>query len=707
MEIQKKIGEDLVFSLNGQPLVTIKDAPQEEPDPKPETGKIAYSVTSSGVSFAGVGLSSKNLVIMDNDFATDSPEFPLLFLAADKGQINLAGCIMHSTHDPNWNFERTQGHWSNVMNQVKSLKNIPQPVKGSAKKLTRPSNGSIDSTQFEQSAGVDLIISTAKKCTPEKPLVIFMGGQSSTVASAYLKDKSIVDRVMLFHVNGYWDGGVDGYNTADDWGTYILIKRMKYVCVNVKFPENRKYWYDGKDLGINQSLINSIPAHATKTMLHNWFNDAYTREGLADSPAVLWYFNPKVWTSVQRKNENGSVVTGNDYDFLFIDGHNWPLYGSTLINEFKELLSNEPPVVTDPGTSDPGPVIPPPIGGLTSGFEEAIRTAGEGRTVVIAPGQKFSLPPMDIKNLTIDANGSIITPTQPGSEGGGTRKGIFHLTGGNVTIKNAVFEGENKGYAAVTGGNGNDVILDKCTVKDFNFTGTWIQKVTNLNVVDCEYINTGWADTRYMTGALMLNNITNYLITRNKFTSNKNNKGTGIESNTLGGKDTSLISGRITHNEFALSHQNPWNNGQSKNFSMELHDVNVRGLHIAYNNFGNEVSLAFHHHSNGHETHIYENEGHVGGDTYVFELVGDDFKIYRNRMKGAGMFVANFQKNGVWSGWEIFDNELTDAPATPSWGALILVGPDGIVNSSIGPNKFPADRQLLKFMGKTGGVTIK
>lgn len=394
MEIIKKPGENLVFSVNGVAVVTIKDAaPGPNPNPQPTTGKIPHTVTADSVQFPGVGRAHKNRIIIDNDFATDSPEFPLLFLAADKGIINLAGMIMHSTLDPEWPFERTQMHWASTMAAAKGMKNIPAPVKGSTRELQRPSNGNVDSTTPENSAGADLIIREAKLSSPEKPLIVFMGGQSSTVASAYLKDKSIAPNMIVFHINGYWDGGKDGYNTADPWATQVIADKLKYICVNVKFPEARKYWYDNKNMGLNASLVGSLPNHPASNMLKKWFTDAFVREGLADSPAVLWYFNNKLWRDVARKKLNGSTTTGNDYDFLFITQHDWPAYGATLINTMKELLSDAPPVT---GT---------PIGGITTGIEEAIRTAGEGRTVKVAPGLRFPLPPLNIKNITIDFGG--------------------------------------------------------------------------------------------------------------------------------------------------------------------------------------------------------------------------------------------------------------------------------------------------------------
>ena len=77
------------------------------------------------------------------------------------------------------------------------LKNIPVPVKGSEVALEKPANGIIEDTKFEASVGSDLIIAEAHKASPDKPLCIFVGGNVTSIANAYLKDKSIADRVVV------------------------------------------------------------------------------------------------------------------------------------------------------------------------------------------------------------------------------------------------------------------------------------------------------------------------------------------------------------------------------------------------------------------------------------------------------------------------------------------------------------------------------
>ena len=91
------------------------------------------------------------------------------------------------------------------------LTNIPEPVIGSKVTIRKPASGNADETQFERSTGSALIISEAKKATPEKPLLVFVGGSCTTIASAWLTDRTITDRMIVFQI----DGGA--YNGSDQW----------------------------------------------------------------------------------------------------------------------------------------------------------------------------------------------------------------------------------------------------------------------------------------------------------------------------------------------------------------------------------------------------------------------------------------------------------------------------------------------------------
>jgi len=312
--IYKTIGQDLTFEL-GDLTLKITDAVNQA------KGFIPYLPNDASL---------KSRIITDNDFARDSPCRWLLSHLANKGLANWVGDIRTFNPDTNpyWTDERMQSHWDAEAKLVVGLKNIPKMVRGSTRKYT--------TTNIENSAGVDLIIQQALFCTPDNPLIILVGGQCTTVASAISANPLIYDRIVIFHTSGLYykyEGRVQGYNTMDFFAAYTCMQKSKYV--NANFKGKSQYWYEGKNLGLTIDMIKALPDNAMTTALENWFTTLFPKEGMADATPLLWLLNPKVWTSIQKRRENGTVTTGEDYDYIFIDGHDWPLYGPTLVNGFK------------------------------------------------------------------------------------------------------------------------------------------------------------------------------------------------------------------------------------------------------------------------------------------------------------------------------------------------------------------------------------
>lgn len=277
------------------------------------------------------GASLKSRILTDNDFARDSPCRWLLSHLANKGLANWVGDIRTSNPDTNpyWTDERMQSHWDAEAKLVIGMNNIPKMVRGSTRKYS--------AANLERSAGTDLIIQYAFLCTPENPLILLVGGQCTTVANAIRINPTIKDRIVIFHTNGIYDkyeSKQQGYNTMDYFAAYDCMKNSQYVNVNFK-GLSQEYWYTGKNLGLTLEMIKALPDNNMTTALENWFNTLFPKEGMADATPLLWLLNPKVWTSIQKRRENGTVTTGEDYDYIFVDGHNWPLYGPTLINGFK------------------------------------------------------------------------------------------------------------------------------------------------------------------------------------------------------------------------------------------------------------------------------------------------------------------------------------------------------------------------------------
>ena len=270
-------------------------------------------------------------VITDNDFAKDSPEVFFTLKLAHEGKLNLVGNISTFNPDPGWPWEappdkrQIKKQWDDLYLAAKGM-NIPPMTRGSLRKMIVPAGGKIEDTLRFNSAGADLII---KEALAAEHLVIFVGGQCTTVADAYLKNPAIAEKITVFHTNGLYhpyDGKVYGYNTQDHWAAYICAKRMRYV--NCNFKPVPAYWYPGKNMGLTDAMVSGVPDSPMGKLFKKWYSDLFKIEGLADSVPVLWFLNRTLWSSTeQRKLDNEST-------FTFVNGHNWNQYGPTLIKQF-------------------------------------------------------------------------------------------------------------------------------------------------------------------------------------------------------------------------------------------------------------------------------------------------------------------------------------------------------------------------------------
>lgn len=99
----------------------------------------------------------------------------------------------------------------------------------------RPSSERIEDTPPIKTPASWLIVNEARKATPQKPLVILMGGQATAVADAYLLDNSIAGNVILawivFNKAGEDRMNSKGYNELiDPWAAYIVTRRLRVVA---------------------------------------------------------------------------------------------------------------------------------------------------------------------------------------------------------------------------------------------------------------------------------------------------------------------------------------------------------------------------------------------------------------------------------------------------------------------------------------------
>jgi len=311
-------------------------------------GKINYTI-SNGLQIAGVD--GTNPVIYDNDWVLDTPEMFYLWLKANRRQINLVGNIstrnlfippnVQNTHESTW------VEWTNAYSAAVAtgLQNIPQPIKGADWYLSKPASGVIEQTVRKDSPGSDLIVSEAHKASPSKPLIVIVGGQATTLANAYLKDNSIVDRIIVFHTDGW---GVTQFNGVDYWANEIVMRRMKYI----NWDGNQNSWYTPY-LPINVSIA-GIPNNAfTKLYLNHYYNDVYQLfHDVGDGPPVAYLSNHALFRNVVRKNAANQTVTADNYDFLLISDNDFQGLGAEIGNFIRDpnnyIPANQPPTNQPP-----------------------------------------------------------------------------------------------------------------------------------------------------------------------------------------------------------------------------------------------------------------------------------------------------------------------------------------------------------------------
>lgn len=187
-----------------------------------------FRVTESGLDVARV--SPDCPILYDNDFWTDVPDAAYLWAKASLGEAKLVGNVITRC---TFGWEKKYAHELKQQTdeaakllrlaRASGLKNIPEPVIGSTVALRKPASGRIEDTPFERTAGSALIVAEARKATPEKPLLVFVGGSCTTVASAYLTDPSITNRVIVFQIDGR------GYNGSDQWAWDIAMKHFVFA----------------------------------------------------------------------------------------------------------------------------------------------------------------------------------------------------------------------------------------------------------------------------------------------------------------------------------------------------------------------------------------------------------------------------------------------------------------------------------------------
>lgn len=270
-----------------------------------------YSVENGVVTIKDTG--PDNPILYDNDWWTDVPDAAYLWAKASSGGAKLKGSIItRCTFGWETKYAHTLKQQTDEAEKLlrlakaSGLKNIPAPVIGSTVAIRKPASGKEADTVFERTAGSALIITEAKKATPEVPLLVFVGGSCTTIASAWLTDPSIAERVVVFQI----DGG--SYNGSDQWAWELTMRHFRFVnWAHGYFWDKINTWKPGR--------FNELPKNPLCDFLREYAaSDLGKANQWGDGAWLFQLFAPGCLTQVEDYDKRGITVPrpGNNLEAM-------------------------------------------------------------------------------------------------------------------------------------------------------------------------------------------------------------------------------------------------------------------------------------------------------------------------------------------------------------------------------------------------------
>jgi hypothetical protein len=267
----------------------------------------SHRLENGAVSMPGIG--PDNPIIYDNDWWFDVFDNNYLWAQASLGEADLRGNIV--TRDM-WDWQKgylypmdkcvADARKALKFARESGLKNVPDLTIGSDQVLKRPESGEIEDTVPHPSDGSRLIVSEAKKATPEKPLLVISGGPLTTVANALLTHPEIAENIVVFNltVSSY------GYNGKDAWSPYIVAKKTRLI-----------EWATGtfwdKNSVFTKEHFEALPKNPfCDDMRRLIATDLGQANQLGDGAALVWLWRNDCWTNMKRRK---AVWHGPDVRF--------------------------------------------------------------------------------------------------------------------------------------------------------------------------------------------------------------------------------------------------------------------------------------------------------------------------------------------------------------------------------------------------------
>lgn len=241
-----------------------------------------------------------NPVVYDNDDVADVYADEYLLSLASLGDVRLNGIITSTSVAP-YNVYATPHDYERIISQrdellaaAKSsgLTNVPAHVRGPMAHLEKPRSAQIDDTTPIGAPGSHLIVAEARKATPEKPLVVVVGGPATAEADAYLLDHAIADRVIVAWLAGQRQDLCEYNVWADGWAGYIVMEKLRVVM----FP-NRVGMPD-----VPKARLLQLPPSAMRDYMYKKHHPTNGDPGHvdADAPPAISLVRPEFPTMAKR-----------------------------------------------------------------------------------------------------------------------------------------------------------------------------------------------------------------------------------------------------------------------------------------------------------------------------------------------------------------------------------------------------------------------
>ena len=167
----------------------------------------------------------KNPVIYDNDVYDDVFEDEWMYAMASLNKLKIAALIITPVLTDGWGFyhpdwiKTAHDSRNNALNSGIKEKHLPEIVIG-----TEANNEKEGENKPSEAAHLYVkIINEQYKRNPKLPVIVNIGGQSGTLASAFCMDPSIADKCIVYYTD------VRVYNGHYEWASKLVAKNFRVV----------------------------------------------------------------------------------------------------------------------------------------------------------------------------------------------------------------------------------------------------------------------------------------------------------------------------------------------------------------------------------------------------------------------------------------------------------------------------------------------